>query len=299
MRMQMVRLFYDEVRQHPGTPPALFLLGTGVGSMTNILPYWIAPIALTASGIWFVYICTAIWSTRRPLASWRFWMPALLLFAIGAGFLNWLTIPAVKNAELRDARSAIAQSIGRCGVNLGAKDGYETLAKWGENLRRFDFNCADLSGISLPKGTSFHLEQNEGGPLTILKANLSGATLAGVNLVGTLLSASDFSNANLTNADVSWSVLGAHVFYQSQGGTTPPIALCYPGANLTGADLTGANLGHSWLLGVRGLTCDQLKRAQNWEITHRDPDLECGKPIPVLQVYEYTKHWPMACPANR
>jgi uncharacterized protein YjbI with pentapeptide repeats len=45
--------------------------------------------------------------------------------------------------------------------------------------------------------------------------------------------------------------------------------------NLWGANLKGANFSN-----VTGLSCEQLQLAVEWESSHRDPGLACGKDIP-------------------
>jgi hypothetical protein len=78
-----------------------------------------------------------------------------------------------------------------------------------------------------------------------LKANLRGAHLQGVDLRGT----------NLMRADLR-------------------------GADLTDADLTDANL-----IGLRGLTCEQLKSASHWQNAHRDDELACGSSRSTLAIW--------------
>ena len=51
-------------------------------------------------------------------------------------------------------------------------------------------------------------------------------------------------------------------------------------ARLNEAVFSDAKLTHADLREVTGLSCDQLKQAQDWETTYRDAELACGAAIP-------------------
>jgi len=130
------------------------------------------------------------------------------------------------------------------------------------------------------------LEGTEGDGLSLAIINLSSVNLNSANLSGVeLLSAdlreadlrnadlnsADLSNANLTRADLT----GADLTGSDLTGAN------LTGANLFGAKLIGANLNYADLRLVKYLICGKLKKARNWSCTYRDPDMECGEPIPV------------------
>jgi len=87
--------------------------------------------------------------------------------------------------------------------------------------------------------------------LDLAKVDLSGADLGKADLRGTILSGAVLIDADLAGANFFKSVLD-------------------------GADLSGANL-----IGARFLNCAQLIAAPNWQSAVRDPELECGAPIPA------------------
>jgi uncharacterized protein YjbI with pentapeptide repeats len=51
-------------------------------------------------------------------------------------------------------------------------------------------------------------------------------------------------------------------------------------AKLEGANLTRANLKDADLKGAE-VNCGQLKKANNWELSYRIPELACGADIPA------------------
>ena len=87
--------------------------------------------------------------------------------------------------------------------------------------------------------------------LDLAKVDLSGADLRQTDLRGTILSSAVLIDADLAGANFFKSILD-------------------------GADLSGANL-----IGARFLNCAQLIAAPNWQSAVRDPELECGAPIPA------------------
>ena len=99
-----------------------------------------------------------------------------------------------------------------------------------------------------------------------MRPNLSSASLRGLDLAKV-----DLSGADLRQTDLRGTILSSAVLIDAD----------LAGANffksiLDGADLSGANL-----IGARFLNCAQLIAAPNWQSAVRDPELECGAPIPA------------------
>lgn len=127
----------------------------------------------------------------------------------------------------------------------------------GAQLSGANLSLADLDGANLIDANlngaivdSAHL----GGGAKLDDANLSDSYLAGSDFSGARLKRAILDRASLVDADLSY-------------------------ADLTGASLSGADLEHADLTRVRGLSCDRLKHALNWEHSFRDE--ECGAPIPA------------------
>ena len=89
----------------------------------------------------------------------------------------------------------------------------------------------------------------ESDPITtsLLRADLRNADLRGAHL----------DSANLTRSDLR-------------------------NARMDGARLSKANLYKADIRGVAGVTCDQLKSAENWSLSYRNEELACGEGIPKI-----------------
>ncbi|MDJ0582947.1 pentapeptide repeat-containing protein [Crocosphaera sp.] len=113
-------------------------------------------------------------------------------------------------------------------------------------LRRAYLNGADLSEAYLNLADLRRAYLN-GAYLSL--ANLSLAYLSGANLSLADLTGADLSGADLSGADLS-------------------------GADLSGADLSGANFSGANLRGVRNITPEQVKQANNWELAKFDKEMK-------------------------
>ena len=82
------------------------------------------------------------------------------------------------------------------------------------------------------------------------------------SLVGADLRNADLRQARLDSADLTRSDLR--------------------NARMEGANLSKAKLGKADLRGVEGLSCDQLKGAENWSLSYRNEELACGKGVPKI-----------------
>ena len=94
--------------------------------------------------------------------------------------------------------------------------------------------------------------------------HLARAKLFGASFRQTLLSRTDFSSADLREAD-------------------------FTEARINDADASNTNGKISWtmtfkgadLRGVKGLTCDMLRKTNDWELAKRDAQLNCGRDTPA------------------
>lgn len=122
------------------------------------------------------------------------------------------------------------------------------------------FDTSDLTGSNLT-GTDFR-DSNLG------QVNFSGASLEGANLKRCDLESASFKYANLSKANMR-------------------------DVSLSNADLLGAILTEADIRGARGLTCDRLMEAKDWETTYRDEDLACGAAIPEKETTGSVVHEPV------
>jgi Pentapeptide repeats (8 copies) len=252
--------------------------------MTNIFPTFVGPAFFALGAIVITYDVMsrgAFWIV--PLRYPKFYILSIAYVALAAVVISFYSLPVAREAQVERARNQIARNHGFCHQDLGAREGYETLASLGFSLEKNDLDCGEFTGISLPAETNLRWASLAG-------ANLQNAKLGGTMLAGTIVSAGNLSGADLTRATFSYAIIGSHVLYERAGA-----AHCYAGASLEGANLTQTDLLRSYLKGVRGLTCNQLTKAKNWEQTVRDNDLACGAEIPSFPLYDYIKTWPIKC----
>ena len=104
--------------------------------------------------------------------------------------------------------------------------------------------------------------------LSINRSNLTRANLSQANLNNTRIEYSILKNTNLTSADLRSASLTGSDLGESD----------LRGALLEGAILKNTRMTGCDLRGVKGLTCEQLKEAIDWENTIRDEDIACGSP---------------------
>lgn len=152
---------------------------------------------------------------------------------------------------------------------------------WRANLREADLHQSSLRLASFKE------------------ANLSGSNLRGVDLRGADLRGADLRGVNLENANLEGASLRGAIFgelhkhfhsipsdsYQREiAGTRMKFSISEDesraAVRFTG-NLTGANLSRADMLGVRGLDCDRLTSAKNWDLACRDHALECNKSVPT------------------
>ncbi|MDB5310333.1 MAG: pentapeptide repeat protein [Gemmataceae bacterium] len=135
----------------------------------------------------------------------------------------------------------------------GAKLGGANLAK--ANLAKANLFVASLERANLVGG---HLVRANFKQANLSGADLEQANLERANLVGANLSNANLSNANLSNVNLQRAnleranLVGANLSNANLGGAN------LGGANLTGTNLTGTNLTWANLIGVRGITPEQL-----------------------------------------
>lgn len=122
------------------------------------------------------------------------------------------------------------------------------------NFDSADFDFSDLKGTDL---ISSNLQN-----ATMKEANLQEAKLAGANLKGANLASSSLRNANLGPFPVDPFKVPNLI---------PKMFNIYAGgANLQGTNLTNADMQGAILIGVQGLTKDQIKKAKNFFLAYYD-----------------------------
>ncbi|MEQ8710963.1 MAG: pentapeptide repeat-containing protein [Rhodospirillales bacterium] len=164
------------------------------------------------------------------------------------------------------------------------------------------FCRANLRGASLDK-SSFHRGLADHANMRDLSANgllATGASFIGSDLrnssfVDARLSETDFSDANLTEATFRRADLRSTQFRLARIRNGRFVGadltradfidadlseVSFRGANLDQVDFTDAVMIEADLRGSRGLTCNQLVLARDWELTLRDQTLACGAQIP-------------------
>lgn len=262
--------------------------GVVIGAAVNFKPLYAAPLGLFLLLVVVLYIFLDAWfrptggSGRHPLKSFYFYAGLA-----GAGIvtlLAWLLIirPIVEAEEIKTAIRDVAVNTGKC-EDLGRKEALEFLSEKGRSLK-YDLDCADLVGISL----SSHADL---GKVSMAGADAHNGNFSGADINGAILSGTNFTGANLTNASLAYSVVGRHLLFDKKTGQSR----CFLGADLTNAKLENTDFLKAYLVGVRGLTCEQLRTAKNWPETARDKELACEALIPELPLYEYIRKWPQKC----
>lgn len=209
----------------------------------------------------------------------------------------------LRDADLSNANLREAQLVGSnlCGAVLDNAD-LSSAVLQGANLTSARLHAASFRGASMTRATLNEVEASDadfreadftGAVSTkadFMGANLSKAickdsTFVEANFTQSDLTRTDFRDSNLTNASFAEASLeGAdlrrskldEVSFKSSNLTIANLVR----ASLVHADFDGANLKHADLRRVVGLSCDQLTKAQNWEVTYRDATLACDATIP-------------------
>ena len=132
------------------------------------------------------------------------------------------------------------------------------------NLQKADLWNAILDEACL-KQTNF-MEANMSNA-TLRKANLEEAVLIKVNLEGACLFNAVLDKANLHAAKLIAADLRKISCYKT---------------NLKSVNLYRSDLSEAILDNAEGLKPNQLRRAGNWQLASRDPDLACDAEIPEL-----------------
>lgn len=147
----------------------------------------------------------------------------------------------------------------------------------GKDLRKVDLRNFNLVNANLARSNLQGIDLN-GADLT--EANLVRADLASANLAFASLNFADLRGAVLSNANLEGATLeGARMEGTFLNGANLQRAILRK-ANLKGARLDGADLTRAHLNGAKGLRCEQLRSAKNWEQSFRDEKFACDAPIP-------------------
>ncbi len=161
------------------------------------------------------------------------------------------------------------------------------------NFAGADLSQADLQGSFLYR-TNFSYSR-------LANSNLRKADLRLSDLRNADLAFTDFSGADLTGADLTAVDLsGASLFETNLSEVSLQDAnmnnTLFFNAKLISTNLSNANLENAILISndftvdentlTDESTCDQLRKAKNWELADRGPELACGAPIPGLTADE-------------
>lgn len=123
---------------------------------------------------------------------------------------------------------------------------------------RWSGNC-----ITLPQFTR---------TMNLAKANLVGQDLRGLSLASADLREAKLDRANLAGADLTTANL--------EGANLEEADL--RGADLAGAHLARAKLTFADLRDAKGLSCEQLTLAIDWDLAYRNKELLCGMDFPSV-----------------
>ena len=157
-----------------------------------------------------------------------------------------------------------------------------------ESLAGLQLSNMYLEKVWLPKAL-LKLTQLEGSFLE--KANLEEADLTCANLASTLLASSEMEKATLKRARMrSANLAEARLNNSDLRGTDLVVA------HLKATDLEGARMGCletgsgnkvcTDIRGATSLTCEQLRKARNWESAYRDEGMQCGGTMPIPNATE-------------
>jgi uncharacterized protein YjbI with pentapeptide repeats len=91
-----------------------------------------------------------------------------------------------------------------------------------------------------------------------------------------------FQNAVFDRVDITNSLLEQSDFSGAEFQRSVLKSVSFRGSNLERANLRDADIEGADLRNVKGITCDTLKEAKNWEMAYRDPKLACGREIPEV-----------------
>lgn len=291
------------------------LLRTG----TVIIRYTLVPFAMAAitwkslgtpGTLSFALICATVFVTILHLLQdlppkWWLWAPAFGMASLGVAAM---TEPGQKFLPEAWAAKLPAPQEVRRKLNLRYADLSDRVLE-GRDLQGADMRKAKLMESDLSP-REFEDEGRESIPTNLSGANLSSADLTDANLrwasltdanlfsadlIAANLFSADLTDANLPRATLTGATLsranltGANLVFADLTdanllGATLTDATLYRatliGADLRYATLSGAGLNGADLRRAKGLNCEQLTKAGNWEMTYRDPELACGADIP-------------------
>lgn len=128
-----------------------------------------------------------------------------------------------------------------------------------------DGDCQELTNVRYASIPGIKLQDGILPCMDLFGSDLTDSRMWGVDLRGgqmwcVLLDFAELMDAQLQGARLNFAQL--------------------KGAEMGDADLSGAWLWNADLRGAMGLDCEQIQKANNWEMAHRDEALACGAPIP-------------------
>jgi hypothetical protein len=225
------------------------------------------------------------WAERARASAVVFWLEvgAICATLLGLGFAGWGLWEQVHvNRDDALARNWTLLTTPASG-NSGKVQALEYLASKGMVLDGIDLSCNAMRGIEKsdagedrcarpPYLQSLNLsETKHGQPISLIRANLSGANLVNANLSGAYLGGADLSGAGLVRANLSGAYLwgsdlsGAELIGANLSGASLGKA-DLSGAKLSEANLSGANLSSADFRNAKGIDRAEFTDAWAWAI---------------------------------
>ena len=283
---------------------------------------------LTRAKRWLLDRLEAL-TRSRALRLLRGLEPAFLVFTvlgvIIATIALWLDLSARKEERISRAWQTVSST---ARGNTGKADALKFLAAKGQDLRWMhlapgstdDDRIVDcryrvfVPGLDLRGGqldnANLSCSDLDSGDADTGTARFDRASLQNSSWIRTKAERASFRQASLISADFRGARLGNADFGDADLTQAKFAYADLRGASFSPKSAEGIGVHMADLRGVRGLTCDELKRMDDWQSACRESDLDCGTPskgqcgpvavpadlrLPVSGVQGFVKQTPPAC----
>ncbi len=182
-----------------------------------------------------------------------------------------LEAPARQKQAHYQAWQMINSAVGQQGSG-GRIEALQDLNKDGVSLRGLTALNANLSQIKLEKA--------ELVSANLKLANFEDANFKGANFQRANLQGDKFQDANLRYVNLQHASLQEANFQKAKLKGANLLYANFQRANLNLAELDEANLQGAILRGAKNLTPEQVKKANNWESAHYDPEFRATLGLP-------------------
>ena len=135
----------------------------------------------------------------------------------------------------------------------------------------------DLRGV-LIDNANLSCSDLDSGDADTRTARFDRASLQNTSWIRTKAERASFRRASLISADFRGARLGNADFSEADLTQTKFAYADLRGASFSPKSAEGIRIHLADLRGVQGLTCEELKRMDDWTTACRDSDLECGAP---------------------